>query len=291
MRSHRLFFPFLKHILFSVTIYICSFIQGQDVTGNYQGIITQSEGYGALSNAYAYWMDIWQEGDSVNGRTRIEVANTEKYGIILIHGKIKENRLEFSGFKILDENIRQFGAVWCLINAELLFSDDLGSLKGTWKGNMGCGNGRIFLNRSLTTFNDSTSQRNNYITNEYLVKNIGDRSLISYKKVVMESIYFEYNSYDLNEISKKNLSNLISILRHNMELSINVLAHTDNVGSSESNFKLSVKRAQSVVDYLTANGIDKKRCFYEGFGESRPIADNRTNEGRARNRRIEFEVF
>jgi len=71
-------------------------------------------------------------------------------------------------------------------------------------------------------------------------------------------------------------------------IQIEISAHTDSVGSESYNQGLSEKRAQSVVDYLSARGLNRERLNSTAFGESNPIDDNATAEGRARNRRVEL---
>jgi OOP family OmpA-OmpF porin len=75
----------------------------------------------------------------------------------------------------------------------------------------------------------------------------------------------------------------------NLEVIIAV-GHTDSDGSDASNQKLSVKRAESVKAYLVSKGIEKNRVYTEGKGEKQPVADNKTKEGKAKNRRVEIEV-
>ena len=68
------------------------------------------------------------------------------------------------------------------------------------------------------------------------------------------------------------------------------LRHTDSVGSDAYNQKLSVRRSEAVKAYLVSKGIEKNRVYTEGKGEKQPVADNKTSEGRAKNRRVEIEV-
>ena len=75
----------------------------------------------------------------------------------------------------------------------------------------------------------------------------------------------------------------------NLEVIIAV-GHTDSVGSDGYNQKLSMRRSQAVKAYLVSKGIDKTRIYTEGKGEKQPVADNKTPEGRAKNRRVEIEV-
>ena len=75
----------------------------------------------------------------------------------------------------------------------------------------------------------------------------------------------------------------------NLEVIIAV-GHTDSDGSDAYNQKLSVRRAEAVKDYLTSKGVEKNRVYTEGKGEKQPVADNKTKEGKAKNRRVEIEV-
>ena len=73
-------------------------------------------------------------------------------------------------------------------------------------------------------------------------------------------------------------------------MKIELSGHTDNKGKDKYNEKLSQERAKAVYDYLISRGIDKKRLEYRGYGAQHPIADNKTDEGRAKNRRVEFTI-
>ena len=75
----------------------------------------------------------------------------------------------------------------------------------------------------------------------------------------------------------------------NLEVIIAV-GHTDSVGADAYNQKLSVKRADAVKAYLVSKGMEKNRVYTEGKGEKQPVADNKTDTGRAKNRRVEIEV-
>lgn len=111
------------------------------------------------------------------------------------------------------------------------------------------------------------------------------------KPIILNNIFFETGSAILKSESTYEITNLANQLRSNTSLRIKILGHTDNVGSDTDNQKLSEARAKSVYDALMSKGVSASKLAYEGRGETQPIADNDTNEGRQRNRRTEFVVL
>jgi OOP family OmpA-OmpF porin len=102
--------------------------------------------------------------------------------------------------------------------------------------------------------------------------------------------FFDFDKATLKPAGKAKLDDLVGKVKGiNLEVIIAV-GHTDSVGSDVYNQKLSVKRAESVKAYLVSKGIEKNRIYTEGKGEKQPVADNKTNEGRGKNRRVEIEV-
>ncbi len=102
--------------------------------------------------------------------------------------------------------------------------------------------------------------------------------------------FFDFDKAVLKPEGKAKLDDLVSKTSGiNLEVIVAV-GHTDSVGSDEYNQKLSVRRAEAVKAYLVSKGIEKNRVYTEGKGEKQPVADNKTTEGRAKNRRVEIEV-
>lgn len=111
------------------------------------------------------------------------------------------------------------------------------------------------------------------------------------KIVITQKIHFEFDKWVIRPISYPILDDVVEVLRNNPQIKkVRVEGHTDWIGSDEYNMRLSGRRANSVRDYLTQKGIEADRLVAEGFGETRPIADNNTTLGRAKNRRTEFTV-
>jgi OOP family OmpA-OmpF porin len=101
-------------------------------------------------------------------------------------------------------------------------------------------------------------------------------------------INFETGKSDIKAESQPTIEQIVEMLKQNPDLKISIEGHTDNVGSDKSNQTLSENRAKSVMDALIAKGIDKSRLSSKGWGSSKPIADNNTEEGKAKNRRVEI---
>ncbi len=107
----------------------------------------------------------------------------------------------------------------------------------------------------------------------------------------LNSVNFERNSSFLEKSSYPELDKVVTFLENNPNMRIRINGHTDYVASDEYNQWLSDNRAKRVYDYLVKKGIPESRMVYIGFGKRMPIADNSTDEGRARNRRVEIEVL
>ncbi|MEX2595394.1 MAG: OmpA family protein [Salibacteraceae bacterium] len=107
--------------------------------------------------------------------------------------------------------------------------------------------------------------------------------------IVLRSILFESGSAELLPSSYSELDDLVNELSEN-GLKIEVSGHTDDRGVASTNIILSESRAKSVVNYLEKKGIDRSRMTFKGYGSSKPVAPNNTDEGRAMNRRVEFVV-
>jgi OmpA-OmpF porin, OOP family len=107
----------------------------------------------------------------------------------------------------------------------------------------------------------------------------------------LNNIFFESGKFDLLSESFAELDKLFNILKENKKLQIEIAGHTDAVGSDSSNMTLSNNRANSVMNYLIAKGIDKSRLSAKGYGETKFIATNDTEEGKQLNRRVEFSIL
>lgn len=111
------------------------------------------------------------------------------------------------------------------------------------------------------------------------------------KDYIFENVVFEINSTELSSDAKKELMSIYQYLKQNRNTEIEISGHTDNNGTSILNKKLSQKRALSVSDFLTLSGLSQNRIKTFGYGNTKPITTNDTEEGNAKNRRVEFKIL
>ncbi len=108
--------------------------------------------------------------------------------------------------------------------------------------------------------------------------------------VVLKNIFFGNNETKLQPESEAELNKIIGLLNENPNMKVQISGHTDNVGKKEANQLLSLNRAKSVVNYLIGKGININRLLPKGFGDTKPVASNDTDEGKSLNRRTEINV-
>ncbi|MBD0368680.1 MAG: OmpA family protein, partial [Flavisolibacter sp.] len=122
-------------------------------------------------------------------------------------------------------------------------------------------------------------------------KNIPLQPIEANASVVLRNIFFDFNKYEMKPESQVELDRVVQLLAENPTVKIEIAGYTDNIGNAADNQKLSENRAKAVVNYLISRGIAANRLTAKGFGAAQPIADNKTEEGRALNRRTELKVL
>ncbi len=131
----------------------------------------------------------------------------------------------------------------------------------------------------------------NRSTTLYVKLQLGIEEAKAGKSIVLNKIFFETGKSNLNTTTSQDLQKLIRFLLDNPATRLEIQGHTDNVGSLETNLRLSQQRANSVVEYLVTNGIAREKMNAIGYGPKLPISSNKTPEGRSENRRVEMKVL
>lgn len=116
----------------------------------------------------------------------------------------------------------------------------------------------------------------------------GKKEVKKGEPVILKNVQFDIARYRIKEISYPELNKLVDMMKKNPKIQIDIHGHTDNSGSPEANIILSRQRADAVKQYLVDKGIDAARLHTEGFGATKPLADNNSDTGRSINRRVEF---
>ncbi len=115
--------------------------------------------------------------------------------------------------------------------------------------------------------------------------------LENHKIYVFKNVLFDFDKADLLPVSLEELQKLYHHLETNQNVTIEIYGHTDAIGTQSRNEQLSQERANAVADYLMSLGLDSERIKWFGYGSAKPVTTNDTDEGRAQNRRVEFQLF
>ena len=178
------------------------------------------------------------------------------------------------------------------LNTKQLISKVQTDEKGNYLITLPVGKDYAFnVNRKGYLFYSDNFFLTNHSPDSTYEKNIPLQPIEANASVVLKNIFFDVNKFDLKPESEAELDKLVQLLNDNPSVKMQIGGHTDNVGKPADNLTLSNNRAKSVVTYLISKGIPAARLSAKGFGETQPVADNKTEEGKALNRRTEMKVI
>ncbi len=143
----------------------------------------------------------------------------------------------------------------------------------------------------LSNIGNASTEGLNRSTTLYLQLELQVQEVSTAKNIVLNNIYFATGKTSFDESSSTDLQKLVQFLKDNPDLKLEIQGHTDNVGSVAGNKKLSEQRALSIVNYLVTKGVEKNRLTAKGYGSTLPIDSNATEDGRAKNRRVEMKLI
>lgn len=144
---------------------------------------------------------------------------------------------------------------------------------------------------SVEGFNDGWTYRLIIVEVEEMVQEVTASDMLdALKRDGFMALYinFDTGKFDIKPESQPIIDQIAQLLKDNPELKLSIEGHTDNVGTPQNNKVLSENRAKAVMNAVVSSGIDASRLTSVGWGQERPIADNRTEDGRAKNRRVEI---
>ncbi len=235
---------------------------------------SESSGFSVDIDLFKPWLEYenyWSHADSINS-TYIEIRSPNQYNLDPFNVTKQKLHVSF---------VRQDTRLICYLNTTRVFDIRNAFAKNTLLNNLN------FLMRS----NVEDPNSGLFISNLILAETVMDtrKDLFVDGKYVTNSILFETNSDKIQPSSLSAVNVVAEYLKANPSVKLKVVGHTDDVGQDATNLDLSSRRAKSVVNELVDyHKIDPSRLSSEGMGEAKPIGDNNTLEGRAKNRRVEF---
>ena len=143
----------------------------------------------------------------------------------------------------------------------------------------------LSANVDLRNYTGPTEIKKDFVL--YPIKQIINQQV----SVRLNNIFFDFNSAKLRPESYPELNRFARFLKQHPDLLVEISGHTDNIGSAEYNMKLSKRRAEAVKQYLVSQGCNPKQLVVKGYGYTRPVSSNKTEQGRQQNRRVEFKVI
>lgn len=272
-------------------------IEMQNLVGVWQGVFTQP-GNQQIDN-YAFWLNIKaKNADEIEGHSRTEISNTKAFGIMQLEGALSQKAVTFNEKRVLREH-NPTGLDWCVKFSKLRYSSKDNSLRGNWYADNCRENGQIVLFKSDSPFNFYRNRDGKRVPlakilaaiNENKTRGQDNKIPLNNLSLDIKPIEFLSASSTLTDASKLYLkNNVVSFLNKAIDIKLNVSGHTDNTGDDFVNLALSIARAKAVVTFLIQSGIESSRLEFEGLGESKPVADNSTADGRRLNRRVELTI-
>ncbi len=270
------------------------FYSRKDSAGNWEKpsnlgypINTGNDEFGLILNAAGDKAYFASDKDSVNGR---DIYTFELYSearpteVSYLKGKVYDADTKAAlkaGFELIDLKSDQ------VVNHS--FSDSL-----TGEFLVCIPTGRDYLlnvsKHGYLFFSDNFALNQVFEISEPFLKDVPLQPIKVGRSVILKNIFYEFDSYMLKDESKIELDKLIQFLKTYPTVEIEISGHTDNIGSDEYNKNLSEKRAGSVAEYLINASIENERIIYTGYGSSKPLTSNDSEEGRALNRRTELVV-
>jgi outer membrane protein OmpA-like peptidoglycan-associated protein len=224
-----------------------------------------------LFKGWLAYNNLWNITDSTN-ESYMEIISPITYSL---------EKFNYTGQPLHVSMVRQDARLVLYINTTRVFDIRNAFVKNTLLNNL--------MFKTYSRLEDQTSGL--YISNIILAETVSDsrKDLFVDGKYVTNSILFETNSDKIQPSSLPSITVVADYMNSNPTVKLKVVGHTDNVGDDASNLSLSARRAASVLNELVGfHKIDKARLSAEGKGETQPITDNATKEGKAKNRRVEF---
>jgi outer membrane protein OmpA-like peptidoglycan-associated protein len=263
--------------------------------GLWKGMISESGS--AIKDADVLYIRIDVQNNSISGRTRIELQDNENMAIKSFKGSLEDNKLILEEDYVRSSSNTRKAPV-CKLNYTLVYNDSTGYLSGSYVSS-DCRRiqGQIVLYRTEGKLNETKVNDGNHLWQrrflDRLEKGYPSPEILDKerKNFSFEPIYFDHDKAEIRPEHYDYLNKLARILGGIHDLRIEVIGHTDAVGSDQYNIGLSERRAKAIKDYFKQQGIEPEKLEIDFKGERQPVDTNETANGKQRNRRVDFKFI
>lgn len=282
------------YIIFSFTLCFSGLSQAK-LKGVWQGVMIR-DGL-AEKDTYLFYVNFTEDGKTIVGKTRTEVYDTDLYAVQKMKGTQKGNSLEFKEF-VIESKKTTSKITWCSADFTGEYIDSSAYIVGTFKSST-CKRvtGRFVLYRSKAKFSDNKEATLGHAWRDVFLDDLKHKRKApeirerEREKFQFQPVYFDYDKDEIKPEYFTFLKNMIEVVNGHSDLRIQVTGHTDADGSIQYNDDLSKRRAKAIEDFFRSNGLDVKKLKIDFKGELEPIDNNLTEEGKQRNRRVDFKFI
>lgn len=288
----------MKYLLVLSVIFHLSYsaLSQTNFNGIWQGII-QKDG-SKLSECTIFFAEFTIVDKNLTGRTRDEIPKNDYYIVHKIKGNLVDsNTIKFKQY-VAESKKYNPKFTWLPIECTLKYDSTSGYLSGTYIQMAGRkSGGKIIMYRSNATFSTNDmimlhqSWRDIFIDDLNKKRKSPEIREKERRNFVFEPIYFDYDKAELKQEYFNYLSDMARIVNDHTDLRIKITGHTDSDGSDAYNKDLSARRAKSIQDYFVKQGVPISKLEIDFKGESEPVDNNKTDNGKQRNRRVDFSFI
>jgi outer membrane protein OmpA-like peptidoglycan-associated protein len=282
-------------LLFALLYSLSTFSQ-MNFNGIWQGIITRD---GAKMNeSNIFFLEIATVDKNLTGRSREELNKTDFYVIQKLKGTILDSiTFKFKQY-VIEAKKNNPKITWTPIEGKLTFDTLTGYLSGTYTNLTGRkSSGKIIMYRSNATFSNNDMIMLHQSWRDVFIQDLHQKRKAPIirdwerKNFVFEPIYFDYDKDILKEEYFNYLADMTRVVLDHTDLRIKITGHTDADGSDVYNKDLSARRAKAIQDFFIKQGLPVHKLVIDFKGEAQPVDNNKTEDGKQRNRRVDFEFI
>ncbi|MDC3252806.1 OmpA family protein [Crocinitomicaceae bacterium] len=263
--------------------------------GTWQGVLLRAGQ--PLEQGTVLYADFKLDDGILSGSMRLEAYETNFFALSRIEGTASTQSLNYNQIAIL-KNKKSTKMKWCRKYGALRYDSTTGYLTGTFNSN-DCRRfmGTIIMYRSDFKMSNEDHSHLSHIWFQRFVQDYKNGLSapeireIERQNFTFKPIFFDFDKSEIRKEHEDFLNAMIQIVKGHSDLRVRVTGHTDAEGSNGYNVGLSRRRAEAIVNYFVTHGLKADRLQFDFHGEQKPVATNKTPEGRQQNRRVDFEFI